>query len=295
MDLHYKAGIADERATKRTMYVITLIVLICNLKKMKQFSIAFILTGMLLIVLTVASCSDELGHGYSRHSFSSEDSVALLGVSAMNVTVDSIKYVISDSSWVDKSYTGKVYNLMMLSNNDTSVLSKISLPNGKYVKYVKLTLGTTKNLILSDGTSKTFTLSSQKDSLLFVVNQSIPSSGSYSIMLYNSVLSYLYLSSSGGYRLTSSIPAYIVNATSSIKGYILPSTLVTKIFIVQGTDTISTKSDKSNNNYFKLSGLKSGSYKVQFYPIDSAKVTYSTTVKVRYGVDISFGYLRLAK
>jgi hypothetical protein len=261
---------------------------------MKKPTFFLVLAAISFLLL---SCSnDDFIRGFSRPGYSSTDTAAWYGITSVNLKVKAIQYVTQDSVLKDANFTANTFTETLNSNGDSVLLSKIHLPDGRYVRQVQLILETGSSVALNNGSNKSLSLPSNSDSIVTIaINQVIPSQGTYSVLLNNNIITSIYKNTSGNYILYPFLQGYGVNTTSSVFGYILPRTLATKVFVVNGTDTISTVSNVANNNYFQLSSLSAGKYTLQFMPVDSAKVTYSTVIHIKYGYDIDMGHVIVIK
>lgn len=215
---------------------------------------------------------------------------------AVNLDVKGIQYIGKDSVWKAANFTEAVFNIKLLANGDSSLLSKIQIPNGDCIRQIRFILGKNNDVILANGITKPLIIPSRSDSSLVVcVHETIPSTGNYSIMLDFDIPHSVVMDVKGSYYLIPVMRGFVVDATSSIQGYVLPLKLATKVFVVYGSDTIATASDSTRCNYFKLSGFVPGTYTVQFMPFDSARVTYTSVVNVQLGHNTNMGLVKVIR
>ena len=73
----------------------------------------------------------------------------------------------------------------------------------------------------------------------------------------------------------------------------MPLRLATKVFVVIDNDTITTVSDVNRFNLFKLDGFTTGTYTLQFMPVDSARVTFTKTVEIKKNKDVFLGKVKV--
>jgi hypothetical protein len=256
---------------------------------------------VLSVAMAFASCSsnsDEVAgtSGPRDVSLLLTDAPAWYRFQAVNLDVKGIKYITKDSVWQDASFTPGLFNVKLLSNGDSALLSKIHLPNGDAIRQIQFILGSNSNVVLADGTVKPLAIASKQDTVLKIrIDEKIPAKGSYSIMLDFNIARSIFRDYKGNYVLLPMIRAFVVETTSQIQGFVLPQNIATKVFVVNGTDTVSTVSDVKRGNFFKLAGFAAGKYTVQFMPVDSARVTHSVAVTVKYGFNVNMGPVRVIK
>ena len=203
-----------------------------------------------------------------------------LKFTAVNLDVKGIQYIGKDSIWKDASFTEAIFNVKMMANGDSALLSKISIPSGDPVRRIRFILGKNNSVVLNNNTEKALLIPFKSDSSIVVrVNENVPS-GDYGIMLDFDLASSIVRDFQGDYILIPKLRGFIMECTSTIDGFVLPRKLLTKVFVVNGTDTIMTVSDTLRANYFKLSGFDKGQYTVNFMPLDSGYVTLQKTVTV---------------
>jgi len=259
---------------------------------MKTMKFFIVLVG----VVTLLSCNNNKTLSSPQTvSFLLTDAPALKGFqlnfTKVNVQINEIDYVTADSSITKvTSFIPGVYDLKSLMNGDSTLLSQIILPNNVAIKQVRFVLGTDNSVTLLDGTTHALTIpSGQQSGIKINIDSTVPSSGDYSIMIDFNIGKSIFANGNGVYLLKPVLRAFVVEATSNIKGNVSPSNLPTKVFVVNGTDTISTMTDTTKNNYFQLSGFTSGNYTVQFMPMDTTVVTKTTAATVSFGSDTNLG------
>lgn len=236
--------------------------------------------------LLVTSCTNTMNETGSRtvSVYLTDDpmfhrpDMPWLRYKSVNLDVKAIQYIGKDSIWKDATFTEAVYNIKMLANGDSALLSKINIPSGEIVRHIRFVLGKSNSVVLSDGTTKQLIIPSKSDSSIVVKAREVAPTGSYSIMLDFDIARSIIRDRSGNYILIPKMRGFIMECTQSIEGFILPRKLLTKVFVVNGTDTVSTLSDTLRMNYFKLNGFVPGSYTVKFMPVDSGYVTLTKTV-----------------
>ena len=204
---------------------------------------------------------------------------------AVNLDVAGVKYFAKDSLgkdsvWKDANFTEDIFNVSLLSNGDSILLSKLSVQAGETVHKIKFILGKNSTVALSDNTVKNLLIPEKSDSSIIIkIPQNLPAD-KYTVMLDFDIAHSIIMGRDGNFYLIPVMRGFIMEKTAAITGLVLPQKLATKVFIVDNNDTIATVSDVKRGNMFKLSGIEKGSYKVQFMPLDSARVTCTKSVKV---------------
>jgi hypothetical protein len=213
---------------------------------------------------------------------------------SVNLDVKAIQYIGKDSIWKDATFTEAVYNIKMLANGDSALLSKINIPAGEVVRHIRFVLGKNNTVVLADKSVKQLNILAKSDSSIVVKAREVVPAGNYSIMLDFDIARSIIRDRNGNYILIPKMRGFIMQCTGSIEGFVLPNKLLTKVFVVNGTDTISTLSDTIRHNYFKMSGFVDGTYTVQFMPIDSGRVTLTKSVTLK-GREAMIGQIKVIK
>jgi len=254
---------------------------------------------MLLAMGTfMVSCSNDENSADkgTEVKFYLTDAPTLDDYQAINIDIQEVKYSVDGESWVDMPITPATYNLLDFTNGKDTLLSNITLYEGEHISQIRLVLGENNELVLNDGSVVPIsTPSAQTSGLKFNVQESIITSSGYSVVIDFDAAKSIIAKGNGNYSLKPVIRAYVVENTSAISGNINPTDVPYFVFTVVGEDTISTVSDTTLNNYFKLHGLTTGTYKVEFQSMDADTVQYSTLVDVFGGTNKDLGIVNLAK
>ena len=218
---------------------------------------------------------------------------------AVNLDIASVQYVSVDSIskdsviWKDVPFAPQTYTVSLLSNGDSLFLSEFNIPENQLVRKIKFKLGKNSTVVLSDNTVKPLIISDKSDStLIFHVRNNVPK-GTYSIMLDFDIAHSIILRKDGNFYLKPVMRCFVRETTASIRGFVLPVKLATKVFVVVGTDTITTVSDIKRNNRFMLDGFTAGTYTVQFMPLDSTRVTRTKSVEIKKNRDVFLGGVKV--
>ncbi len=258
-----------------------------KMMKMKEWKFFFVIAAF----MALASCNtNKTLTSPQKVSFLLTDAPAWVGFTHVNVQITGLAYVTADSTITNVPITPGVYDLKSLMNGDSTLLSQIILPNNVSVKQVRLILGSNNSVTLSNGTVVPVTIPSGMQSGIKInIDETVPSSGDFSIMIDFNAGRSIISTGNNTYIMKPVLRAYVVEATSSIKGNVSPANLPTKVFVINGIDTIATMSDTTKNNYFQLSGFTVGTYTVQFMPTDTTMVTKTISATVKYGSDTNLG------
>ncbi len=187
------------------------------------------------------------------------------GYQAVNIDVKAISYVTDSTdtaAWVTLPIVEKVVEITQFTNGRDSLLSNIVLPAGLKIRQVRLILGDNNTIVLNDGTVKSLKVPSGSTSGLKLNVQSTPEvTSGYKVVIDFDAARSIVAKGNGTYSLKPVIRTYIEANTSFIDGYLTPLNEAVRIFTITGQgDTIATVSDTLNANYFRVSGLFSGTY-----------------------------------
>lgn len=257
----------------------------------------------LLSILSLASCAKEDTNGtanltsQSKVSFLLTDAPSLQGYKSVKVDVQKIEYSIDGTTWIALPMSPTVYDLLELTNGKTALLSNIVLEKGNKVSQVRLILGDNNSVTLADGTVKTIKAPSAETSGLKInIQGEITTTSGYSLMLDFDAERSIVKKGNGDYSLKPTLRGFVVENMGSFSGKITPADKSYQVYVVVGTDTINTISDVSQNNYYKIQGLKSGSYSVEFRdPKTSLNPIKKVPVDVLGGSDKDMGTVSLAQ
>lgn len=253
----------------------------------------------LLIIVSVLffSCSNDKEQVSSQVSFLLTDAPSLQGYKSVKVDVQQIKYSYDGVAWIDLPISPKVYDLLTLTNGKSALLSNINLEAGKKVSQVRFILGDNNSVTLADGTVKTIKAPSAETTGLKVnIQGEITTTSGYSLMIDFDAERSIVKKGNGEYSLKPTIRGYVVENMGSLSGKITPIDKAYKVYVVVGNDTISTISDLTQNNYYKIHGLKSGNYSVEFSdPKVSLNPIKKISVDVLGGSDKDMGTISLVQ
>lgn len=245
------------------------------------------------IALTVIACSSD---DKQTVGFYLTDAPADKNIAAVYVDVQGVRYSTNGENWTDLAINPTKVNLLDYQNGNDTLLSNIELEAGVKIQQVRLVLGPTNSIELTDGTVYDIqTPSAQESGLKINVHSEAEVHSGYKVVIDFDASRSIVKKGNGGYLLKPVIRAYITANTSSIYGNLSPVNIATRIFtITPGGDTISTVSDTLQNNLFVLHGLSSGTYAIQSQNLANDKIdTLKTGITVVGGRDVNAGTLQL--
>jgi len=225
--------------------------------------------------------------------FALTDGPSLKGYQALYVDVQSIEYSIGDSQWVSLAMVPTLVNILDLTNGKDTLLANMELESGQVVSQVRMLLGDNSILILADGTEVNIKVpSGQTSGLKFNIHSDATLNSGYKVVIDFDAERSIVAKGNGQYSLKPVIRGYITTNTSSIYGTLLPAKVPFQVRAVFNGDTISTISDTLNTNYFKLQGMTTGSYHVEF--VDAAGVIrYDIDQEVHGGTNVNLGTVQI--
>jgi len=245
---------------------------------MKKVSICMILMAGLMAL--VSSCSND---EKSTVRFSLTDAPSLQGYQALYLDVQGIQYTVGDSEFVSLPMTPAIVNLLDLTNGQDTLLGNIELNAGERVSQVRLILGDNNTLVLKDGTEVSMKVpSGQTSGLKINIHSDVELNSGYTVMIDFDAERSVVKKGNNTFSLKPVVRGFILANTSAVYGTILPSKDPMLVFTVVGNDTIQTVSDTLKSNYFRISGLNSGTYELQF--VDS-----TDALRKKISVDIHGG------
>ncbi len=247
-----------------------------------------------LLVFTIFACQDDDSPKQMDVKFLLTDAPSSQNFQEVNIEIVDVYYSVSGENWVKIPVTPSVYNLLDLTNGLDTLLANIKLDEGTRINQMRLVLGTNNTIKLEDGTIKNLeTPSAATSGLKINIHQSISTNSGYSVMVDFDADRSIVEQGNGEYSLKPVLRAYIVQNTSYIDGNIFPENLMMNVFVVNGNDTVSTLSDPLLNNYFRIHGLYSGIYSLEFRDIITNTIIKDTIVSISGGTNLSLGTVSL--
>ncbi|MHB9056729.1 MAG: DUF4382 domain-containing protein [Paludibacteraceae bacterium] len=193
------------------------------------------------------------------------------------------------TTWQSLDFVPQTITVSMLSNGDSILLSHLAIPANAVIAKVKFKLGKNSSVVLADSnkTVKPLLIPDKSDSTLVIHLNQRPPKGKYNVMFDFDIARSIFVNKAGNCILRPTMRGFVMECTGAVGGFIIPKNIKTKVFIISGTDTISTVSDVMRGNMFKIIGLNEGTYTVNFMPLDTIKkvtitkdITISKTKRV---------------
>lgn len=259
-------------------------------------TIKFLAVYLLVAVAVFTSCTDNENPSQGANvKFYLTDAPSLAAFKEINIDIQKIEYSVNDTDWVDLPMTAGIYNLLELTNGKDTLLSDIVLNEGEHVEQVRLVLGANNTIVFQDGTSTTIkTPSAETSGLKLNIQENITSSSSYAVRLDFDANKSIVAKGNGSYSLKPIIRGYVIENTSTVSGNIIPADVPFKVFTIADNDTITAISDTTQNNFFMLHGLKTGTYDIQFQSLTTGLTVKTSSVSIFGGTDKDLGTVSLA-
>ncbi|KYP15073.1 DUF4382 domain-containing protein [Flavihumibacter sp. CACIAM 22H1] len=176
-----------------------------------------------------------------------------------------------------------VYNLLDLTNGRDTILANATLPSGK-MNQLRLLLGENNYIITADGQKEMLTTpSAQESGLKVLINADLTGGVLYRLVLdFDAAKSIVPAGNSGKYILKPVIRVLsMVPSGGIVKGFVAPDSILTTIFALKGSDTISTTATSNGNYQFR--DIPAGNYSLHYYPAPDSFKTVQQEVTVTLG------------
>lgn len=176
-----------------------------------------------------------------------------------------------------------VYNLMDLTNGRDTLLADAAIPAGK-LNQLRLILGNNNYLITTDGAREELTTPSAEESgLKLLVNADLTGGMLYRLVLdFDAAKSIITAGNSGKHLLKPVIRVLsFVPSGGIVKGFVAPDSVLTQVYAIRGTDTISSTSTDAGNYTFR--DIAAGSYSLSFVPVADSFNSATKNVSVELG------------
>jgi hypothetical protein len=190
------------------------------------------------------------------------------------------------------TYPG-VYNLLELTNGRDTLLANASIPSGK-MNQLRLILGENNYVITTDGQQEMLsTPSAQQSGLKVLVNSELSGGVLYRLVLdFDAAKSIVPAGNSGKYILKPVIRVLsFVPSGGIVKGFVAPDSVLTTVFALQGSDTVSTTATNQGN--YQFSDIPAGNYSLYYYPAPDSFNTAQKDITVTLGQTTIVDTIRL--
>ena len=184
-----------------------------------------------------------------------------------------------------------IYDLLQFKNGLDTLLARAILPAGT-VGQIRLILGNSNSIVVSDVTYPLTTPSAQESGVKLNLHQTFAAGGAYDIWIDFDAGKSILQTGSGVYKLKPVIRAYSSVTLGNIRGYILPLGAFATVYAINGTDTASAI--PAADGYFSINGLAAANYEILVTPgIITLQPYTQPNVQVTYGVANNLGTITL--
>lgn len=184
------------------------------------------------------------------------------------------------NGWVSLNVKPGIYNLLDLTNGKDTLIANGQIAVGK-VSQIRLTLGTNNTVVVDSQTYALSTPSAQQSGLKLDVNANLLSGIDYNMLIDFDADKSIVKTGNGKYILKPVIRVVSSAVNGAIKGIVLPLLAQPAIYVISGTDTVSTYADVLTGGFY-VGGLAAGSYNVWVMP----KAPYADTSFMSVGVSL---------
>ncbi|OQP40789.1 hypothetical protein A4H97_14335 [Niastella yeongjuensis] len=174
-----------------------------------------------------------------------------------------------------------IYNILDLVNGKDTLLVDADIPTGK-LHQIRLILGDNNSVVMGGVSAHLETPSAQQSGLKLNVQQDVKSGILYTMVLDFDAARSIVTTGSGKYNLKPVIRTVLNAVGGSIKGAVTPGSLLTAVYAINGTDTISTFTDATGG--YLIRGVPAATYNMLFKATD---LTYQQQTKT--GIAVTTG------
>ena len=250
---------------------------------MKSNMLSSLFVFLLFTSITLVSCSEKDSNEKAKLEIRMTDDPAAFN--AVYIDLKDVQINVTgddDKGW--QSLPGVhagIYNLLDLVNDKDTLLVNADIPSGK-LHQIRLVLGSNNSIVLNGVTIPLETPSAQQSGLKLNVQQNVNGGILYTMVLDFDAARSIVQTGNGKYILKPVIRTVLNAVGGSIKGAVTPKTVITAVYAINGTDTMSTFTDL--NGGYLIKGVPAASYTMKYYPTDT---TYKSQTKT--GITVTTG------
>ena len=237
----------------------------------------------LLFTCSLSSCSNKDSNEKAKLEIRLTDDPA--AYDAVNIEIKDVQINVTgddDKGWQSLPGVQKgIYNLLDLVNDKDTLLVNADIPTGK-LHQIRLILGSNNSIVVNGITTSLETPSAQQSGLKLNVQQDVNGGILYTMLLDFDVAKSIVTTGSGKYNLKPVIRTVLNAVGGSIKGVATPGSVLTAVYAINGTDTMTTFTDATGG--YLIKGVPAATYTLQYWPTD---VTYKSQVKT--GITVTTG------
>jgi hypothetical protein len=237
----------------------------------------------LLFTASMSSCSKNDSGGTAKLQVRLTDDPA--GYDQVNIDIKDVQINVTgddDKGWqsLPGVKTG-IYNILDLVNGKDTLLVNADIPSGR-LHQIRLILGDNNSIVIGGVSTHLETPSAMQSGLKLNVQQDVTSGILYTMTLDFDAARSVVSAGSGKYNLKPVIRTVLNAVGGSIKGAVTPSTVLTAVYAINGTDTMTTFTDATGG--YLIKGVPAATYNMLYKPTD---VTYQQQTKT--GIVVTTG------
>ena len=241
-----------------------------------------------LLFIQISSCTKDKNSGKAQLSVRMTDAPAAF--EAGMIDVQGVEITGSGGGTVLLNTTGKIYNLLELSNGVSTLIATGDLDAGT-VSQIRLILGNNNSMKVGGVVYPLSTPSAMQSGLKLQLNQTFEPGVSYEILLDFDASQSIVHTGTSEYQLKPVIRTIDNAISGSIKGSITPVGTIATVSATSGGLTYSTITNASG--MFLISGLPAGTYNITITPVFPLLPVTITGKTVTVGVSTSLGVVIL--
>jgi hypothetical protein len=170
-------------------------------------------------------------------------------------------------TWMDAplKHPGR-YNLLDYRNGEDTLLASVPVPAGT-LQQIKLTLGKSNTLVLSNGTTVQLVAPGEVKTDATLVVTDTGKAKTYGLIMDFDVERSIVngtVGDSGNYMFSPYVRAFPKGSGAVLEGWVAPPSVETQVVAYSFADTVETLTD--DQGYYRLRGLMGSSYILDFYP-----------------------------
>ena len=249
---------------------------------MKSNFISVLFLG-LLFASSLGSCSKNDSGDKAKLQVRLTDAPA--GYDQVNIDIKDVQINVTgddDKGWQSlPGVKAGIYNILDLVNGKDTLLADADIPTGK-LHQIRLILGDNNSVVMGGVSTHLETPSAQQSGLKLNVQQDVKSGILYTMTLDFDAARSIVATGSGKYNLKPVIRTILNAVGGSIKGAVTPGSVLTAVFAINGTDTLTTFTNAAGA--YLIKGVPAATYNMLYKPTD---VTYQQQTKS--GISVTTG------
>jgi len=223
----------------------------------------------LLFTCSLNSCSKSDSAQKSRLQVRLTDDPA--AYDAVNIDIQDVQINVTgddDKGWQSLPGVKKgIYNILDLVNDKDTLLADADIPSGR-LHQIRLVLGDNNSVVLGGVSTHLETPSAQQSGLKLNVQQDVTGGILYTMVLDFDAARSIVTTGGGKYSLKPVIRTVLNAVGGSIKGAVTPGSVLTAVYAINGTDTITTFTDASGA--YLIKGVPAATYNMLYWPTDAS-------------------------